>query len=384
MKRGNFWFASGLALLCLPLVILAVSCGGGGGDSGGSGSTGTGTMNLSLTDASTTDYQAIYVSIKQVEVHKDGGAGWEVVSTPNKTYNLLALVNGVREQLALASLPSGHYTQMRLILKDTPDDSINILSRKHPYANYFINTSDESKELKVPSGFQTGIKIVKGFDINTNETTELILDFDTARSIVKAGSSGQWLLKPTIKLLSTKEYSIIEGNAGQDGVLVSAQVYNSAAAAKEDEVEVKAATVSDKNGDYKLFLEPGTYTLVGYKDGFLGFNKNTKIVIISGETQTHSFDLTSSDMGKLSATVPITGAEPDQYATIRIRQSATVNGSSEDIEIKSLNVAAGGSILTSLPVGSYTAVISTYGKITRVEPFTILKDSTKALGSVGW
>jgi len=57
MKRGNFRFVSGLALLCLPLVILAVSCGGGGGDSGGSDSTGTGTMNLSLTDESTTDYR---------------------------------------------------------------------------------------------------------------------------------------------------------------------------------------------------------------------------------------------------------------------------------------------------------------------------------------
>jgi len=384
MKRGNFRFVSGLALLCLPLVIFAVSCGGGGGDSGGSGSTGTGTMNLSLTDASTTDYQAIYVTIKQVEVHKDGGAGWEVVSSPNKTYNLLALVNGVREELALATLATGHYTQMRLILKDTPDNSINILSRAHPYANYFINTNDESIELKVPSGFQTGIKIVKGFDINANETTELILDFDASRSIVKAGSSGKWLLKPTIKVLNTQEGSVIEGNAGPGGVLVSAQVYNSGAIAPEDKVEVKAATVTDGSGNYKLFLEPGTYTLVGYEDGYSVFYEDTKIVIASGEAQTHSVDLTSSDMGKLSATVPITGAEPDQYATISIRQSATVNGSSEDIEIKSLNVAAGGSILTSLPVGGYKAVISTYNKITREELFTILKDSTTALGSVGW
>jgi hypothetical protein len=380
MKRGNFWFASGLALLCLPLVILAVSCGGGGGDSGGSGSTGTGTMNLSLTDASTTDCQAIYVSIKQVEVHRDGGAGWEVVSTPDKTYNLLDLVNGVREQLALAELASGHYTQMRLILKDTPDDSINILSRKHPYANYFIDRrSGESIELKVPSGFQTGIKIVKGFDINDNQTTELILDFDAARSIVKAGSSGKWLLKPTIKMLNTKEYSIIEGNAGQEGVLVSAQVYNRAAAPEkaEDKVEVKAATVTGASGNYKLFLEPGIYTLVGYEEGFLVFyKKDTKIVIALRETQTHDFDLTpASSTGPLTISISISGVDPEeQYATVSIRQGATVGGILEQIEVRSFNVADGGTFNLSLPYGDYTAVVSSYSKGTIATPFTIPRD----------
>ena len=378
MKRGNFWFASGLALLCLPLVILAVSCGGGGGDSGGSGSTGTGTMNLSLTDASTTDYQAIYVTIKQVEVHKDGGAGWEVVSTPNKTYNLLDLVNGAREQLALAELASGHYTQMRLILKDTPDDSINILSRKHPYANYFIDNSYQSFELKIPSGFQTGIKIVKGFDINANKTTELILDFDAARSIVKAGSSGQWLLKPTVKVLETKECSIISGNAGEPGALVSAQVYNPATLPEKEEnkVEVKAATVTDASGNYKLFLEPGTYTLVGYKEGFLVFyKKDEKIVIASGETETHDFDLTpASSTGPLTISISISDPAPEQSATVSIRQGATVGGISEQIEVKSFNVADRGTFNLSLPYGDYTAVVSSYSKGTIATPFTIPRD----------
>jgi hypothetical protein len=330
-------------------------------------------MNLSLTDASTTDYQAIYVTIKQVEVHKDGGAGWEVVSTPNKTYNLLDLVNGVREQLALASLASGHYTQMRLILKDTPDNSINILSRKHPYANYFINKSDQSIELKVPSGFQTGIKIVKGFDINANQTTELILDFDASRSVVKAGSSGQWLLKPTIKMLITKECSIIQGSAGQAGVLVSAQVYAAAAPGKEeDEVEVKAATVTDESGNYKLFLEPGTYTLVGYKDGFLVFYSDKKITIISGETQTHSFDLTpASSTGPLTISISISDPAPEQSATISIRQGATVGGIPEQIEVRSFNVADKGTFNLSLPYGDYIAVVSSYSKGTIEKSFTI-------------
>ena len=374
--KSKFWvqfFATGLMLL--------TAC-GGGGDSGSSGSTGT--LSVNLTDASTTEYQAIYVTIQQVAVHKDGGGGWDVISSPNKTYNLLDLVNGVREELALATLTSGHYTQMRLILTDTPDNSINILSRNHPYGNYFIDSSGQSIELKVPSGFQSGIKIVKGFDINANQTTELILDFDAARSIVKAGSSGKWLLKPTIKLLNTTEYSIISGNAGASGVLVSAQVYNSAATLVEDRVEVKAATVSDDSGNYKLFLEPGSYTLVGYKDGFSPFYKNAKVVTTTGNTYTENFSLGSaSSTGTLSSgTVSISGADQEQYATISIRQDATVSFNPEQIEVKKLNVANGGTIDTGLPVENYTAVISTFGKTTLEQLFAIFSNSNTDIGNI--
>lgn len=377
----------GFQILAMSFILLAACGGGGGGSSsstdGSSTTSSTGAINVTLTDASTTDYQAIYVTVKQVEVHKDGGESWDVISTPNKTYNLLELVNGVREELALATLTAGHYTQMRLILTDTPDDSLNIRSVKHPYGNYFIDSSGVSNELKVPSGYQTGIKIVKGFDINANETTELILDFDATRSIVKAGKSGKWLLKPTIKMLATKECSIIAGNAGAANILISAQIYDSSAAA-EEQVQIQAATVSDVNGDYKLFLEPGSYTLVGYKDGYSTYYKNTKVVTTSGNTVTENFSLVSTPTGTLSSgTVSISGADSEQYSTISIRQAATVNGNSEQIEVKSLNVANGGEITDiDLPVGDYTAVISTYGKTAKEITFSITSGLTTDLGDI--
>ena len=98
----------------------------------------------------------------------------------------------------------------------------------------------EIHELKVPSGDKTGIKIVGGYNIAANQTTELILDFDACRSVVQAGKSGQWLLKPTIKMGETEGYSIIKGQVtdgditepeilGLEGVLVSAQQYDSEA-----------------------------------------------------------------------------------------------------------------------------------------------------------
>jgi hypothetical protein len=397
--KDKFW-----AAVAVIGVLFLASCGGGGG--GGDGATtattaSTGTLSVNLTDAATTDYQAIYITVREVAVHRDGG-DWKVVSTPNKTYNLLDLVNGVREELGLATLETGHYTQMRLILSDQPDDSLNILSHKHPYGNYFIDQGDQSHELKVPSGFQSGIKIVKGFDLNADQTTELLLDFDAAKSVVRAGNSGKWLLKPTIKLLSTAEYSIIEGRvtdssngAAIGGVLVSAQVYNASAAASEDKVQVQAATITDDNGSYKLFLEPGTYTVVGYKDGYAPFHTDPQKTITAGNVFAVDFTLThTANTGTVSGTVNIPGADQEQYATISIREDVTLNTSPAttiQIEIKSLNVANGGTFTASLPApppssgsASYTAVISSYLETTIVQPFAISANAITNLGTINF
>jgi len=379
--KGKVW----AALIAIGLMCVT-SCGGGGGGDGGTAAPATGTLSVGLTDASTTDYQAIYITVAEVAVHRDGGGDWDLVSSPNKTYNLLDLVNGVREELGLATLVTGHYTQMRLILADRPDGSLNILSQQHPYGNYFIDQGGQSHELKVPSGFQSGIKIVRGFDINENQTTELLLDFDATKSIIEPGNNGKWLLKPTIKLLSTTDYAIIEGSAGASGVLVSAQVYTAAAPNMEDQVTVEAATVTESNGHYKLFVEPGIYyTVVGYKDDNTPYYENTKIFATAGNVFAVNFTLTGSSMGTVTGTVDISGAGQEQYATVSMRQNATVSGNAEQIEIKSINVADRGEFTTDLPVGSYTAVISTFGKTTIVvQPVIISSGATTDLGTISF
>ncbi|MGB6009708.1 MAG: DUF4382 domain-containing protein, partial [Desulfobacterales bacterium] len=97
--KSSAWI---ILFLC---ILMITACGGGsGGSSSLSGETGT--LYLSLTDATTDEYQAVYVTIKEVWVHMGGNekkdSNWEVVASPDETYNLLDLVNGVREELGIS------------------------------------------------------------------------------------------------------------------------------------------------------------------------------------------------------------------------------------------------------------------------------------------
>lgn len=362
--------------LSAALVAGSIGCSVGTGD--------TGRLSLSLTDATTELYSAVYVTIREVAVASDDEA-WSVVATPNETYNLLALVNGVREQLALADLPAGHYTQMRLIIGDQPDGGINILSQAHPFANYVIDDEDdEYHALKIPSGLQTGIKIVYGFDINENSTTELILDFDAAKSVVVAGSSGLYLLEPTIQVLSTALASIVEGTVtkasdmtGLKNARVSAQVYDAAAADVRDRVVVRAATSSGDDGGYSIFIAPGAYNLVAVKVEFAaGAAARTTV---EDETATQDFALSAADFGAVEGEAVIGGADDETFVTLSFRQTVSLGGGDVMIEIASVNVANGGDYSVELPVGAYVVVSSTLGRTTQAADITVNAGATTTL-----
>lgn len=348
-------------------------------------SEGKGRLALSLTDAATDAYQAVYVTISEIQVHNSGEAEgtWETVLTLNETHNLLELANGVRTDLGLTTLSAGYYTQMRLIIGDEPDTGLNILGRAHAYANYVIDAEGELHELKVPSGEQTGVKIVTNFDVSSGQTTELILDFNAAQSVVVAGNSGQYLLKPTIKILNTAEYSIVGGVATDSensstliaGALVMAQVFSESAEDEEDVVTVEASTITNDEGEFMLFLEPGSYNLVISKKGYV--SSAAKISLASGETASQDFALRATQNGEVTGVVTVTGAGEDDYATLSFEQDYSFDGgvTFEKIEVASLNIASGSSYLMELSVGDYDGVCSSVLADTLTNELTVTADT---------
>jgi hypothetical protein len=376
MISGNFL----LSLLVACLISTIAGCGGGSSESG------TGTLSLSLKDAPAQNtYQAAYVTISTVQVQKENSTDWTTVASPNATYNLFSLVNGVMESLGIETLSTGHYTQMRLFLGTSPDNTKNILGNDHPYPNYVIDENNNALELKVPSGYQTGIKLVSGFDIEAGLTEDLVLDFDAQSSIVTAGNSGNILLKPTIKVISTVNNPVIMGTVYEangttaiEGASVTAQIYNPAATDPKDKVTINAGTITDASGNYKLISDDaGTYNIVAYKGDYIPEYFPLTTVL------NNTYSGQNMDLGIAAQTINITGSVsiPSGTSESSVTISCRLNIDGTQIEVASENILNGGSINIVLPIKptwTYDTVVSSDGFTTQ-EFTNISADETLTL-----
>jgi len=245
----KFRFKLRLVLGSLLLAGLA-ACGGGS-----NGSTAdSGTLRLALTDAPTCGYDAVNVTIQKVRVNQsssagDTDAGWsEVVLNPARRVNLLTLSNGVLDELGQTPLPAGKYTQLRLVLADNDG--------AHPMANSVLPTGGTEAALKTPSGQQSGVKANIDIDIAANKMADFVLDFDACKSVVVAGNSGQYLLKPVVTVIPRYV-------SGVTGFVDATLVNGSTSVSLQQGGVVIKATTPGSNGQFLLQpVAPGSYTLV--------------------------------------------------------------------------------------------------------------------------
>lgn len=193
-------------VLCILALASLTACGGGssgGVDSSGSGSStvngdsDTGTLRLALTDDPACGFDTVFVTIQKVRVHKSSDAndidgGWsEIVLNPAKKVDLLSLTNGKLEELGQTVLPAGKYTQLRLVLAE---------NNGAPFANSAKPTGESEVALQTPSGQQSGLKTNIDITVAANKTSDFVIDFDACKSIVAAGGSGKYLLKPVLSM----------------------------------------------------------------------------------------------------------------------------------------------------------------------------------------
>lgn len=294
--------------LACGLLVSLFACGGGGGGGGGipvsastsptSTDSGTGTLRLAMTDAPACGYDEVNVTVQKVRVHQsssaaDDSAGWsEVVLDPARRIDLLSLTNGVLFELGQTPLPAGKYTQLRLVLADNSAGS--------PLANSVIPTGRAETALKTPSGQQSGVKANVDFDVAAGKLADLVLDFDACKSVVRAGASGNYLLKPVLTVIPRYVSGVVgfvDGSIAFGTTVISLQ---------QAGVVVKA-TSPDSAGKFLLQpVAPGTYTLVVTAPG-----RTTAVVsnvVIAAETVS-SLNLASSALNPpASPTATLSGS----------------------------------------------------------------------------
>jgi hypothetical protein len=185
--------------------------------------------------------------------------GWTTVATPNASFDLLDLQNGVTANLGSASLPTGTYQGFRLVI-DPTKSSVTLKDGTHP-------------DVVWPSAAHSGIKITLDENIDLTEDGSLMtLDFDVGKSFVMRGNSisqNGLLFKPVIHAVATDITGTISGVVRSDlltGTLMAGATVELLTAGSllddSNPDHVVATTVTDANGAFKFtFVAPGTYVL---------------------------------------------------------------------------------------------------------------------------
>ncbi|MCH7409576.1 DUF4382 domain-containing protein [Belliella sp. DSM 111904] len=202
-------------------------------------------VNVYLIDAPA-DYDAVWVEVLGVEIlpkgeQEDNGSAWINLAneaTEDRMINLLNLSGGASARLGEVEVPAGEISQIRLLLGD----------------NNYLLQDDNRINLTTPSAQQSGLKIKVDKPVQAGISYDLIIDFDAGKSIVRAGNSGQYILKPVLR-------AVAEESATIEGVVIPLEAYpvNVAAIIGTD----TASTFASENGRYVIRgLRAGNYRLI--------------------------------------------------------------------------------------------------------------------------
>ena len=233
LRTVSPWLIGGTAIAAT-----LVACGGGGS------SASTGTLQLAMTDSPGCGYDHVWVTVTKIRVHKSGTAtdadsGWQEVIVPSvRKIDLLSLTNGALQELGSLPLPAGRYEQVRLVLSDATLANSLVLS----------GTNNEI-ELRTPSGQQSGYKLQAHFDVTGNQVADMVLDFDACKSIVRAGNSGNYNLKPVVavtKRLTTQIEGYVDP-AIASGVVVST---------RDPDMQLRATVPDSTTGKFVIAYLP--------------------------------------------------------------------------------------------------------------------------------
>lgn len=192
----NLHKSAGLVLLASGALALA-GCGGSDDSSG--------LLTVKLTDSPVDSASEVVVVFTGIELQPAGGEPISVdfcepgqaVTDCARYIDLLQLQDGVTETLLDEfELSTGQYNWIRL----------KVLAEQNNSDGSYIafDDSGETFPLWIPSGSQSGLKLVRPFIVSQQGATEIVIDFDLRKSVIAPpGLAPNYILKPALRMVDS-------------------------------------------------------------------------------------------------------------------------------------------------------------------------------------
>lgn len=239
---------------CLVLISLLGLAACGGSDNEDTATEQSGSFSLALTDGPVDSANQVVVEFSGVSIKPAAGDVIEFMFNEPLQIDLLQLQGTASEFIITEeTVPAGDYEWIRLHVNAEHDSILDS----------FIELGDGSQlELRVPSGSETGLKLVQGFAVAADGHANFTIDFDLRKSITNPPGLPGALLKPALRLIDNLDVGSITGSI--DANLVAQQCVDAGLSAGAVYIYAGSGAVPvDMHGEDD---DPITTALVNYSE----------------------------------------------------------------------------------------------------------------------
>lgn len=236
---NSFSKGSATGLAAAALISMAACSGSGTGTDSGPMEDGVGVFNLSVSDGAIDDAAKVCIKFDGVELKPtDDGPSISIDFDAPEIVNLLANQGANSQPIASEQIPAGTYQWIRLKVdasrgndagsgdSDPTDDQCLADD-----GSYLLTETGELFSLFIPSGDQTGLKLIKDITIPVNASGDYTAEWDLGKSfIAPPGLAPDAIMKPVVKLVSNNEVGTLVGRVDDALVIPAPEADHSCAA----------------------------------------------------------------------------------------------------------------------------------------------------------
>lgn len=208
--------------------LLLAACGGGGGSSSteltGSpapdSSSSTGTLSAGITDAAVDEVSAVNlrlmaIQLRQEDADEDDFITIDLTDEDGNAleFNLLAYQNGeVFPLFDNEEIPAGVYEHTRLVLEAPAQTPMQCNGQDPLDGSHVEVISGGLAPIFIPSGANTGVKLVSPFRVPANGSAEIVIDFDLRQSLHRPPPFDCYFLRPAFRVEASQTTGQIAGS----------------------------------------------------------------------------------------------------------------------------------------------------------------------------